>query len=567
MAMRLVVEIGERTVRHPLGEGDHRVGSSPECSVRLHHPAVSRSHARLRVTGERVEIEDLGSTNGTRVEGRPVTGWREVEPGQRLSFGTLAAHLEEVAAADLEAAVTFGESPAGSFTAPESGPLASTAAAGSLQTFALHRLPELMALVAERAGAERMAQAAGASLFDAIPCLGLEIDRPAAGGSAGVLFTARAEGAWAENAEPSPRELVAEGRHARVRATFPHSLHARAYAPLVETVALLIDLAETGTARRRDPPVDRPPPLPEPPTLAPAMRRLYADAARIARGGVSVLIRGASGTGKEVLARWIHRASPRAGRPFVALNCAALPGDLLEAELFGIERGVATGVEPRPGKFELADRGTLFLDEIGDMAPETQAKILRVLQEGEVYRLGGTAPRAARVRVIAATNRDLDALLDAGGFRTDLYHRIADWSVTLPTLPERRADIPNLAAYFLAREARERGISVAGISRAALEALERHDWPGNVRQLEREMGRAALFLEDGELLESAHLSKAVREPKREAPVTLEDRLQEVERREIRRTLDRHDGDVTAAARELGLGRSTLYRRIKELEIP
>lgn len=578
MALRLVVEIGDRTVRHPLGEGNHLVGSSPECSVRLRHPAVSRRHARISVTGDLAEIEDLGSTNGTRIAGRQIQGTRTLEAGQELAFGSVPARLEEVPAQDLEPAVTFGGGTASRVTEPESGPPASTAASGSLQTFALHRLPELMELVAERAGAERMAQAVGAALFDALPCGFVEVERPVPGSEgdsadapekAGVLFTARSEHLSRETGEAtgseSPREIRAEGRRARVRVGFAHSLHARAYAPLVETAARLIDLAEGGASRTRSRKPE-PPPLPEPPTVVSTVRRLYAAAGRIARGGVSVLIRGASGTGKEVLARWIHSASPRADKPFVALNCAALPGDLLEAELFGVERGAATGVEARPGKFELADRGTLFLDEIGDMAPATQAKILRVLQEREVFRLGSTEPRPARVRVLAASNRDLEALLEKGDFRTDLFHRIADWTVTLPLLAERRADIPNLAAHFLARQTEERGISVAGISRGALDALMAHDWPGNIRQLEREMSRVALFLEDGDLLESSHLSEAVRRGAPRAPRSLKERLQEVERREIRQTLDRHDGDVTAAAEELGLGRSTLYRRIKDLEV-
>jgi len=572
MALRLVVEIGDRTVRHPLGEGAHLVGSSPDCSVRLHHPAVSRHHARIRVIEGEARIEDLGSTNGTRVDGDTLRGQRTLRPGQELVLGTVPGRLEEVPAEDLQPAVSFAEGSSPAFGNPDSGPLASTAASGSLQTFALHRLPELMGLLAEDAGVERMSQAAGAALFDTLPCLFLEVDRLAEGNGeseperAGVLFTARAEGGAAEPASPT-REIAAEGRCARVRAGFAHSLHARAYAPLVETAALLIDLAAgRGTLRLQSERAEDPPPLPEPPTVVPEVRRLYADAARVARGAVTVLIRGASGTGKEVLARWMHAASPRSDRPFVALNCAALPGDLLEAELFGIERGVATGVDPRPGKFEMADGGTLFLDEIGDMAPETQAKILRVLQEGEVYRLGGTEPRSARVRVIAATNRDLDALLEAGTFRTDLYHRIADWQVTIPTLAERRADIANFAAYFLAREARRRGVSIAGISRGALQALESYDWPGNVRQLEREMSRVALFLEDGDLVESSHLSEAIRRPRKAGAPGLQERLEEVERREIRQALSRHRGDVTAAAKELEVGRSTLYRRIKDLGI-
>jgi two-component system NtrC family response regulator len=283
---------------------------------------------------------------------------------------------------------------------------------------------------------------------------------------------------------------------------------------------------------------------------------------------VAVLITGESGTGKEVLARYLHRASGRSDGPFVALNCAALPRDLLEAELFGIERGVATGVESRPGKFELADEGTLFLDEIGDMSAETQARILRVLQEREVYRLGGRDPRPARNRIIAATNRDLAARLADGSFREDLYHRIATWVVELPPLRQRKADIANLAAFFLEREASRQGRRIAGLSRGALAALSSYTWPGNIRQLENEMARAVLFLDDGDMLESTDLSASIRgrRPPAVGIRALDTILADVERDEIQRALAATGGDVAAASATLGISRATLYRRMKALAI-
>jgi transcriptional regulator with PAS, ATPase and Fis domain len=297
------------------------------------------------------------------------------------------------------------------------------------------------------------------------------------------------------------------------------------------------------------------------------VRQVYDDAARVARGDVGVLILGESGTGKEVLARYIHAASARAQGPFVALNCAALPRDLLEAELFGIERGVATGVEARAGKFELAHGGTLFLDEIGDMALETQAKLLRVLQERAVHRIGGVNARAADVRILAATNRDMPALLEERGFREDLYYRIATWTVELPPLRLRRADIPNLAVHFLTREAGRAGVRVAGLSRAALDVLTAYDWPGNIRQLENEMARAVLFLGDGELLDSARLGPHLKPTSQGAPARgLASTLEKVERDEVRNALSACGGDVAQAAARLGLGRSTLYRRMHALGI-
>jgi transcriptional regulator with PAS, ATPase and Fis domain len=294
------------------------------------------------------------------------------------------------------------------------------------------------------------------------------------------------------------------------------------------------------------------------------MHQIYDDAARVAVGDVGVLVRGESGTGKEVLARYLHAASRRAAAPFVALNCAALPLQLLEAELFGIERGVATGVDARAGKLEQADGGTLFLDEIGDMAPETQAKILRALVEGEIYRVGGTVARRARVRVIAATHRDLDGLIASGAFREDLYYRIATCVLELPPLRHRVADIGNLAAFFLAREVSRLGLDVRGISRAALDRLEAYAWPGNIRELENEIARAALFVRGAGLLDAAALGPRIRDGASTRRTRLKDVLLAAERDAIARSLRACGGDVEKAAEELGLGRSTLYRRMKEL---
>jgi DNA-binding NtrC family response regulator len=434
---------------------------------------------------------------------------------------------------------------------------------GSLVAFALDVLPTLVERLALGVDRLTMARAVGAALFECLPCLEVEI-LAESGPVPAIIFTAaRAE--KPDSGSPVDEHVAGLSIHAR----FPGTGQARTYGRVVRAAAQLIACADLGDGERRvRAPEASPPPLPDPPTVEPGVRRIYADAVRVARGDVGVLITGESGTGKEVLARFVHQTSPRRGGPFVALNCAALPRDLLEAELFGIERGVATGVESRPGKFELAHEGTLFLDEIGDMPPEVQAKILRVLQEGGVYRLGAREPRPAQVRVVSATNQDIDALLAAGGFRVDLYHRIADWRVHLPPLRDRRADIPNLAAHFLAREGERCGIRPGGISRTAVATLQGHAWPGNVRQLEREMARAALFLADGELLETRHLQAALLAPARPGPASgeLKDVLADAERRAIQRALEEAEGDTGAAAARLGIGRSTLYRRIKELGI-
>ncbi len=561
MSFRLIVEYGDRKQRFPLVEGLNQLGSSPSCALRVIHPSVSRRHALILVQGDQVEIEDQGSRNGTRIAGRRLEVGESVPlaVGDRLALGGVSATLEEVSEKDLQAAVKFPtRTPDPVSPDPDAG--AATASVGTARVFALQQLPGLLTHLTRRSGVLAMAQAVGAALFETLPCLAVDV---VAADGEGILFSARHD-----EIEPDMvHRAVATNDRVVVTAALVHPSHARSYAPLVETGALLIQLA--GDSEPMSSPLsppEAPNPLPEPPTVVPDVRRIYADAHRVSQGDVSVLIRGASGTGKEVLARYLHAASPRRQQPFVALNCAALPRDLLESELFGIEQGVATGVASRPGKFEMASGGTLFLDEIGDMALETQARILRVLQEGEVYRLGGQEPRIADVRVVAASHRDIDAMLQDGTFRSDLYHRIADWTVLIPSLVERRADIPNLAAFFLAREVERRGLRIAGISKGAMELLETYDWPGNIRQLEREMARSALFLEKGELLESAHLQEAIRSTKPQESLSLKDRLEQVERREIRQALSQNGWNVSAAARDLKMGLSTLYRRMRELGI-
>src|SRR5690606_15676403 len=246
---------------------------------------------------------------------------------------------------------------------------------------------------------------------------------------------------------------------------------------------------------------------------------------------------------------------------------AALPADLLDAELFGIEAGVATGVSARPGRFELAHGGTLFLDEIGDMSLDTQARILRVLQEREVYRVGSHKARPADVRVVSATNRDLEAMVREGRFRLDLFHRIADWRAELPPLRQRAGDIANLAAQFLAQAMATRGLRSGGLSQGAVDLMLRYGWPGNVRELGREMARVALFLGEGEVLTSTLLKPEIQAGT--GPVAEGDwlaaQLEREERRVIARALAACGGQVAEAAQRLGVSRSTLYRRIAQLE--
>jgi len=537
-------------------DGRHLLGSAPESGLRLDDPTVSRRHAELVASGEWVEVTDLDSRNGTFLAGRRISRER-ARGGDQLSFGSVSLLLDWVAGVDTELAVAVSRPPAKTVPHVPDGP-GLTVGTGALETFAVQHFPELLRRIGEGATEQALVEAAGAALFATLPAVEVEVTS-GEGDGAGVLFQARRETATGEVA------TVEFGDDSlRLKVAFPPGKAAQLFRPVVEAVGAMLRLHGGRPAVAAPTTLHRPPQLPDPPSVVPEVQRLYAEAARVASGSVGVLILGESGTGKEVLARYVHAASPMAQGPFVALNCAALPRDLLESELFGIEKGVATGVEARPGKFELAHGGTLFLDEIGDMALETQARILRVLQEKEVHRLGGTAPRRAAVRVLAATNQNMPRLLAEGRFRQDLYYRIATWAAELPPLRRRRADIPNLAAHFLGREAARRGIRVRGISRGALDVLLDCAWPGNIRQLEQEVSRAVLFLSEGELLDSSRLSPSLRAAAPRSALT--DVLEDAERNAIKDALRASSGDVAIAAEKLGVGRSTLYRRLKALGI-
>jgi transcriptional regulator with GAF, ATPase, and Fis domain len=283
-------------------------------------------------------------------------------------------------------------------------------------------------------------------------------------------------------------------------------------------------------------------------------------AAQVAETDTTVLLTGESGTGKEVVARFIHRASARKNGPFVALNCAALPEQLLESELFGYERGAFTGAQQaKPGQIELAAGGVLFLDEVAEMSPSAQAKFLRVLQEREFQRLGGTRPQKANVRVIAATNRDLKKAMERGDFREDLYYRLQVFDIPLTPLRERRADILPLSEAFLEEIGRSFGRPPAGLTRDAKDALLQHEWRGNVRELRNTLERAAILCEGG-LITARHMS--LRATERPAGSATTD-LRIVERETIEEVMRETGGNKVRAARRLGLSRTQLYVRLRK----
>jgi DNA-binding NtrC family response regulator len=298
-------------------------------------------------------------------------------------------------------------------------------------------------------------------------------------------------------------------------------------------------------------------------TVEPAVTRLLELVDRIAGRDISVLVTGETGSGKELVARRLHRGSTRAEGPFVAVNCAAFPESLAESELFGHERGAYTGAErQRPGRFEEASGGTLFLDEVGELAPPLQAKLLRVLEERRLRRLGGSEDIAVDVRVVAATNRDLEAEAERGGFRRDLYFRLAVVRVDLPPLRERPRDIPVLAAYLLRQLAARHGGARIELGAGAVAALERHSWPGNVRELRNVLERAAVVRGEG-VIAAEDLGLREDAPAVEAvPLDRDGR----EREAVLEALRRSGGNRDAAARLLGVSVRTLYYRLQRYGI-
>jgi transcriptional regulator with PAS, ATPase and Fis domain len=316
-----------------------------------------------------------------------------------------------------------------------------------------------------------------------------------------------------------------------------------------------------------------------------AMNGVFRLMESAAASPIAVLIEGETGTGKELVARGIHRASDRAEKAFLALNCAALPVTLLESELFGHSRGAFTGADrDRQGAFEAADGGTIFLDEIGETPLEMQAKLLRVLQEGEVTPVGSHRARKVDVRVVSATNKDLKRSADGGSFRADLYYRVSAFPIRVPPLRERAEDIPLLVEHLLGAAAKRHGKKIAGIERAVVDRIAAFAWPGNVRELENEIERAVALTPPGEPLRLEVLSEKLvgivaraadgEDRPGEAPRTdgtaevtpLEDARSQFETRYIREALKQFGGNVSHTAKRLGISRVTLQKKMKEYDL-
>ena len=584
-----------------LPSGEAIVGHLAASEVALPVRGVSRRHARLAWDGRALQVEDLGSKNGTFVNGRRVAQ-AAAAAGDELAFGPVTLRVEEVAAGDGALAIAAARPKRLPAADEVTEWLPAEPAAGD---HALLRtvdrwldlllgsgpadLQHALAALGERAGARGALLLAwhGKGEPQALAAWGEGVgaDRPelrrflrgvlerGAGGP--VCVTARISGdpplAVAAAVRPG-RDLV--GCVLREPGA-PEAPDADAQ-PLAAILARLVESTRAGrrgTERRAGAAARAAhgPPLPDGFVrgVSPAMQALYREIAQIRRGDFPVLFVGETGTGKEHLVHLHHDLSRRRGGPFVAINCAAIPAELLEAEMFGIERGVATGVQERQGKFLLAEGGTLFLDEIGDMPLPLQAKLLRALEERQVQPLGGS-PVPVDARVVAATNADLERRAADGAFRADLYYRIAGYVLRVPPLRERREDIPALVEHFLASACREAGKWLPGVTVRALERLAAHAWPGNVRELAHEVRRLVYLCPEGQPIDSTMLSPAISAAAAPAPeagadgtLELEPRLRELERRLVEEALAR-GGSRTRAAELLGISRNGLALKLERL---
>jgi DNA-binding NtrC family response regulator len=601
---RLTGEVEGTRLTYDLSDGEHLLGAAEACDVVLETAGVSRRQARLAVSGGILTVRDLGSKNGTFVNGRRIDE-RTVDEGDWIGFGPVVLYVVRVHPDDARVAIQLDPH------RRRSERQDSTTEVRAVARRAEDEPPNWVALLNELTGL--LIGAVNPTLTDALSFLrtglgasgacivewgnggdsvvlcacgtilegaGLDLVAEAFASAAAdvdaepVMINGRVDGdevlTWAAAATPStsPWGLVLVGDFA----------HRRAAGPLLEAVLRMLLHSksepvhiegEIGSAA--------PPELYFSPRhvvgRSTAMAEVYTQLRQLLRGDIPVLITGETGVGKEHVAETLYASSARREGPFVAVNCAAIPSELLEAELFGIESGVATGVTARKGKFQLARGGFLFLDEIGDMSLELQAKLLRALQQLEIHPLGARAPEPIDVRIITATNTDLQALIAANRFRRDLYYRVAGFTVRVPPLRARRDDIPGFVEHFMRLYSEEIGKAVRGITVKALNALATAPWPGNVRELEHEVRRLVYLCPENHAIDSTMLSPAILYPTAQQQVddfndagdlNLDTATAGLERKMIAAALARTKGNRSRAAKLLGISRNGLALKMDRL---
>jgi DNA-binding NtrC family response regulator len=567
-----------------------RIGSvRGDNEIVLQVRGVSRHHARVFVQKGELTLEDLGSKNGTLANGVRIQR-TQIEPGDKICVGPVTLWLEEIDPDDAVTAFPLPSAPDPILPPQKTTDIidVDNRATGGAWLSLVESLLSRLSIQpqADLAGALTLLvkelPARGACVFEG--ALGSEPVVVAASGDIDTFSRDRSVlDAVGKALGPAPegviRSVSLAGDHPLVCAVLEgpgrHRLGLAAFGetggglPVETLLRIILGLIARfrpqpvhvlkGSSRRT---AGRDLIFPEAYIRgeSPAMVSLYGQMQPLLEGDLPVLILGETGVGKEILARSLHASSARREKPFVAINCAAIPADLLEAEMFGIGKGIATGVVERAGKFQLAQHGTLFLDEIGDMSPGLQAKLLRALQEKEIQPVGG-APVAVDIRVVAATNSDLLQRIEEGRFRRDLYYRVAGYALRVPALRERREDIPALVEGFMRAFALEAEKSVRGITVKALRMLVEYSWPGNIRELEHEVRRLVYLCPEGQAIDSSMLSSHLLGPslRGELPdpvanggsLELDAHVRKLEERLIRQATIRARGNKTPAAKLLG----------------
>jgi len=534
--------------------GEVTIGRSRGATVVVDHEKVSRLHARFRRYGDRLDVEDLESRNGTRVNGDKIEGTRTLLPGDEIAIGPATIFVGIASPTVRRTRVADAEA----FEARLEAELDHA-----------HRYRHRVALAS-------LAFSGDSAVVEAMARSLRAMDL--AGDFGGDQFALLLPRLAHDEAEAAIRRLIDEARllRADIRAGI-------AIAPDDgRTVDELLERSRAALRQARTPGALVMAAKAAPPqargegdliVAAPAMRRIYALVDRIADSSLSVLILGETGVGKEVVAEAIHTRSGRRAGPIVKINCASLPENLLESELFGHERGAFTGADRRKiGFFEAAAGGSIFLDEIGEMAPALQAKMLRVLERKVITRVGGTDEIPVDVRIIAATHRDAEAEVRAGRFREDLYFRLAGFTLAVPPLRDRVEEIIPLAQHFARRVAEELGQPAPQLSEDAQLALRSHDWPGNVRELRNALERAVVVQTSG-TISAEDLPERVFDAGRRArpPLPdgsirdhLRDQLADLERAAIVEALEQFGGNQTRTAQRLGISRRALIYKMERL---
>jgi len=589
-----------------LKRGRNRIGSLPENDIVLSVAGISRQHAVIDWDGDGIWVEDLDSKNGTLVNGARAHR-APIQVGDAICLGPVPLLLEAMDADDGIAAIVMPATavPAADATRRQAqrtptqhNELTPASWLGALARLGeitedgdSNALPVALDIVRSATGARAAVLLTMSSGMLAVKHSIGDVDMSAGFDAAASDVVALLEAR--EDADDVLYHRVPGGSdsHVALRKTgrgeplallvqgdFPAAASCGPF--LTAALRLIARHDSAHPAPRRSPALRRPvPELAFPPDhvpgRTPAMLGLYHQLHHLVAGDLPLLITGETGVGKEHVARIVHLASSRRTGPFVAVNCAAIPTDLLEAELFGIEKGIATGVEAREGKMQLARGGLVFLDEVGDMSPALQAKLLRALQEREVHPVGARRPVPLDVRIVSATNTDLAERIVEGRFRHDLYFRLAGYTLHVPPLRDRRGDIPTLVEQFMSRHSAAIGKKIRGISRKALQALVHAPWPGNVRELENEVRRLVYLCHDGDLVTSALLSPPLQAAASETPagpaITADDlhlatQVEALERRLVALALEQSKGKVPAAARLLGLSRYGLTLKMRRLGI-